>query len=153
MGVKRDVSKRFWTKVAKTDEHLCWLWTGAKYRNGYGGFGVNRNGLKMTGAHRMSWELAHGPIPPGLDICHRCDVPACVNPTHLFLGTTQDNMRDKIAKGRDHNLKRTQCKLGHSLSGDNLLFTIRGARLCRICRNHKNMLYKRMLRAKVQKDK
>jgi hypothetical protein len=52
------------------------------------------------GAHRFAWELAYGPIPPGLSICHRCDNPPCVRPDHLFLGTTRENVFDSIAKGR-----------------------------------------------------
>ena len=51
-------------------------------------------------AHRVAWMLAHGPIPRGMNVLHRCDVPRCVNPDHLFLGTQHDNVRDMIAKGR-----------------------------------------------------
>lgn len=71
----------------------CWLWAGPLLPNGYGRFG------KST-AHRKSWELHHGPIPAGLYVCHSCDVPACVNPGHLWLGTAADNRHDCDAKGR-----------------------------------------------------
>lgn len=89
------VEQRLWAKVEKTD--TCWLWRGLKFRSGYGRIG--RNG-KSVHTHRVSWELHNGPIPDGLFVCHKCDVPLCVNPAHLFLGTPLDNMRDMYKKGR-----------------------------------------------------
>ncbi len=66
--------------------------------NGYGGF-CPRSGEK-TYAHRFAFVLAKGPIPAGLNVLHSCDNPRCVNPSHLFLGTTQDNIADKVRKNR-----------------------------------------------------
>lgn len=83
--------------VRKTD--TCWLWTGYLV----GGYGyISRGGREGANlrAHRVAWELFRGEIPPGLMVCHHCDVPACVNPDHLFLGTALDNKRDEIQKGR-----------------------------------------------------
>jgi len=91
----RDPVKLFWLHVNKTD--TCWLWTGSKYPNGYG----QRSHVSLDQyAHRTSWILHFGPIPVGQQVLHRCDVPACVNPEHLFLGHVNDNMQDCINKGR-----------------------------------------------------
>lgn len=89
-------SERFWSKVNKTES--CWLWTGTRNSKGYGRF---RDNDRMIVAHRIAWDLAgRGPIPAGMQLCHVCDVRACVNPEHLFLGTQSDNMRDCVKKGR-----------------------------------------------------
>lgn len=88
--------KRFWDNVQKSPG--CWLWTAAKRHKGYGAFNVRGENFK---AHRLAWELTYGPIPKGMHVCHRCDTPSCVNPTHLFLGTNQDNVADMFQKGRN----------------------------------------------------
>lgn len=93
---QRPISVRFWERVQQTDS--CWLWTGAKYGPRYGGMTINK---RTVGAHRVSWELANGPVPHGLSVLHHCDVPLCVNPSHLFLGTQRDNMADCARKGRN----------------------------------------------------
>ena len=88
--------ERFERFVTKGDG--CWLWSGALNPDGYGNFSTN--GRKTVRAHRMAWELANGPVPEGLCVCHSCDVPACVNPAHLFTGSIRDNAQDRLAKGR-----------------------------------------------------
>jgi hypothetical protein len=95
-----EVEARFWAKVQKTDS--CWLWTGCKSR-GYGRFRSRGNKVTSQRTHRVSWEIAHGPIPDGLKVLHRCDTPACVRPDHLFLGTQKENVWDSIQKGRHVN--------------------------------------------------
>ena len=75
----------------------CWIWTAGVVSAGYGALKVN--GVQEP-AHRHSWILYRGPIPEGMQICHKCDTPSCVNPDHLFLGTGADNMADKTRKGR-----------------------------------------------------
>lgn len=91
-------SDRFWKFVIKTE--YCWLWTGGTDGNGRGVFTPYKR--KSTKAYRFVWELVKGEIPKGLQICHDCDNPICVNPNHLFIGTQQDNLDDMVRKGR-HN--------------------------------------------------
>lgn len=76
----------------------CWIWQRAKQK-GYGAFQWGGRGQPQRRAHRAAWEAWRGPIPARMEVCHRCDVRACCNPDHLFLGTHQDNMRDMTAKG------------------------------------------------------
>jgi hypothetical protein len=91
-------SDRFWKFVIKTEN--CWIWIGGTDENGRGIFTPYKR--KATRAYRFSWELVKGPIPKGLNICHNCDNPICVNPEHLFIGTQKDNLDDMVDKGR-HN--------------------------------------------------
>ena len=94
---------RFWHKVSLGSETECWLWLGTKPAFGHGQF---VSGGRVVYAHRHSWELRHGAVPVGKCVLHKCDVPACVNPSHLFLGTREDNMADMWAKRRGSNPPR-----------------------------------------------
>ena len=88
---------RFEKKYIPEPNTGCWLWTATGDEKGYGHFRYKGRPQK---AHRASWMLHRGEIPDGMLVCHHCDTPACVNPDHLFLGTNDDNMRDRQEKGR-----------------------------------------------------
>lgn len=92
----RTVAERLANRSVR-DANGCLIWQGAKLPFGHGT--LQYNNIK-TKAHRVAWELANGPIPAGKIICHRCDVPSCINVDHLFLGTQADNIADMMRKGR-----------------------------------------------------
>lgn len=94
---RTDTLTRFLSHVNKTP--TCWLWTGAVNDKGYGWVSRTR-ALGPTRAHRLSWELHEGNIPKGKCVLHKCDVPLCVNPGHLFIGTKKDNTQDMLRKNR-----------------------------------------------------
>lgn len=93
----------FWTKVNLTsDDKMCWEWLAAIDVSGYGTFAIQHNRKRESHkAHRVSFFLKYGQIKKGYLICHSCDNRKCVNPDHLFEGTTRDNCLDMISKGRD----------------------------------------------------
>jgi hypothetical protein len=91
----RPAEERFWSRVDSSG--ACWLWTGGHSGDGYGAITVDG---RTTGAHRYSYGLNVGPIPTGMYVMHTCDVPLCVNPAHLRLGTPSDNGADSARKAR-----------------------------------------------------
>lgn len=93
-----DPAERFWAKVAKPEHpDACWPWIGNMGTDGYGKFWIDGTSKH---ASRVAWELANGPVADGMHVCHRCDNPRCVRPSHLWLGTASDNSRDMMEKGR-----------------------------------------------------
>jgi hypothetical protein len=100
----------FWEKVVKIPDG-CWLWTGAKTRDGYGTVAIGERTPRGTGkvlsTHRVAYILQHGGIPATLHVMHTCDTKLCVRGEHLKLGTRRDNMRDMWSKGRQRLADRT----------------------------------------------
>ena len=106
---------RFWDKVEILDPNNCWNWTASKSSNTYGSFQYKNHSIR---AHRMAWILAYGPIPNNLYVLHHCDNRLCCNPTHLFLGTQADNIKDCVKKNR--NIKGESCGMA-KLTEKNIL--------------------------------
>lgn len=101
-------SLRFWSKVNRASESECWEWTGSLTKQGYGQFSLNKYPHL---SHRVSYQIHVCEIGAGLFVCHKCDNRKCVNPSHLFVGTHQDNMKDCHQKGRVRSGNRHPFKL------------------------------------------
>lgn len=109
----KNIDDLFWGKVDKTGE--CWLWTGVVSNAGYGR--IKRKDKQLS-THRYSYWLEYGDFDTSKYVCHRCDVPLCVRPSHLFLGTPRDNMLDMVSKSRNANLngvERWNSKLNNDI--------------------------------------
>ena len=139
------INDRFVKKVKKED---CWVWLGYKLPAGYGQFYVKG---KTVLAHRWAYFEKNGCFDYSLFVCHKCDNPSCVNPSHLFLCTNSDNMKDCGKKGRlacqigkSHHSLKTHCKRGHKFSGSStyikngVQYKRRRCWRCEKLRNEKN---------------
>lgn len=133
IGYRGDLAERFEAKFIPEPNSGCWLWFGSIDRKGYGQIrmpGKVGEGRLRYATH-VSLELAGRPLPDGLWALHHCDMPACVNPDHLFAGTQLDNQQDSLRKGRHYKPPTTGrfvvgdnwkefCKRGHAMTADNL---------------------------------
>lgn len=104
-GIQRSTFEDTLRRRTAQGDGGCLLWTGKlqRRRDGSSGYARLTNlavGGKEVYVHRFAWERANGPIPAGMDVCHKCDVRHCVNVAHLFLGTRKDNIQDACRKGR-----------------------------------------------------
>ena len=133
--VTPELVSRFESKVVRDDcmTNGCHIWTAGRHKNGYGHMKVK---TKTLIASRVSYVIYKGEIPHGMQVCHRCDNPPCVNPAHLFIGTGSDNMNDCVTKGRNVNASKTHCPEGHEYAGDNLRIHKDGLRRCFTCRKN-----------------
>ena len=95
----RPLMERFMEKLPpETDGDSCWEWQGTRHGQGYGRISI---GGRLFYAHRIAWELSTGEnIPEGVNVLHKCDNPPCCNPSHTYLGTQSDNMKDMIVRNR-----------------------------------------------------
>lgn len=135
------IQDRFWGKVNRQGPAECWPWIGAARPAGYGVFWARG---RFLSAHLVAWQLARSldpaPMPKGIEACHRCDNPRCVNPSHIFVGTKSDNMRDMISKGRHAAAKGRDFVPGHCIvCGHRRSDDIgRKVKRCRSCNNARN---------------
>lgn len=123
-----DIRTRFWSKVNKTED--CWLWTAATDPFGYGHITI---GGRQFLAHRYSYELANGSIPPGLHLDHLCRVPRCVNPSHLEPVTCQVNLLRSPISLAAINAAKTHCKRGHAFIVEPVFLSGKRRRVCQEC--------------------
>lgn len=139
------VEERFWAKVEKARK--CWLWTGAHSPVGYGQFWVGP-GRKWMPAHRFAYEYFVAPIPAGLEVDHLCRNPPCVNPAHLEVVTSRENVlrSDGVAA---KNGAKTHCINGHEFTPENTrVYLFRGGwhRACRECQRLRGIRNRAMTR-------
>lgn len=114
MAAKRtDSRERFESKINRDGPNGCWVWTGSYFNSGYGQFAIRAEGkFKAVKASRQAWRYFRNEEPGEMQVLHKCDNKACVNPDHLYLGTHQQNMRDSAERGthckgeRSHKFKR-----------------------------------------------
>lgn len=141
-GTRRPAPDRFWEKV--NADGVCWEWDGARKSHGYGNFAPVRT--KTVLAHRWAWEYLVGPIPPGMELDHRCQNTRCVCPDHLEVVSPQINSRRSQSQSA-LNARKTHCKYDHKFTPENIRINKKGDRVCRECEAYRTALRRRAERA------
>lgn len=147
MQIDSKVQERFWSNVSgKSGDDECWMWTGYKSEKGYGVLKIKEKAIR---AHRLSYILAFGEIPTGMQLDHLCRNKVCVNPRHLEAVTSRENTiravpyRKPRAEWAPTNRELTgKCKNGHDFSGDNIYISPRGLPFCRLCKKAYKVAYR-----------
>jgi hypothetical protein len=124
--MKRQLDERFMKYVAPEPNSGCWLWAGTLDSSGYG---LIWDGKTNKKAHRISHELLKGPIPPRMEIDHKCRVRCCVNPDHLEVVTHREN----FMRGLPFKKRKIECPHGHAYTPENSKLRKNGSRVCREC--------------------
>lgn len=144
------VKDRFWSRVAIAGKDDCWEWRAGRVAAGYGSF-------YMAGflyrANRVAWAFHNATDPGDLHVCHTCDNPPCCNPAHLFLGTTQDNMKDMVRKGRRVFPFATHCPQGHAYSPENTYLHKGRHQYCKECTRTRSREWHRKRAARKRMEK
>ena len=136
--------ERFMEKVSPEPTSGCWLWTARCGRTGYS---VLWHDGKYVGAHRWAYEYFIGPVPPGMEVAHKCRVRSCVNPAHLEAVTHREN----LMRGQGPSAlcsRKTHCVHGHPFDASNTIVVEGRGRLCRSCRNLSRKVYKKRRKEK-----
>lgn len=130
VSLRATLEQRFWEKVQKSD--TCWLWMGTRKTSGYGAILID---YREVYAHRVSVWLSGRETPKGMHVDHLCRNHQCVRPDHLEVVTPKENIRRGLAGHATaaRMASRTHCINGHEFSGENLVISCKGWRLCRTC--------------------
>jgi hypothetical protein len=102
------IEERLLRRLSPEPNSGCWLWTGTCNHKGYGQIGTSAHGMATT--HKVAYQYFKGAVPQSMQVLHTCDTPCCCNPEHLWLGTHQDNIDDKMRKGRHRAGRSTKSR-------------------------------------------
>jgi hypothetical protein len=158
MPIQISIAERIEKRIEKRIERIpiagCWIWTDTLDRKGYARLSMyiaEKKHYNPRLAHRISYETYVEPIPAGMNVLHRCDTPACVNPHHLFVGSQADNIEDMVRKRRHWSAKMTHCKNGHELTQENVRIEGKNKiRRCKACEKTKKAIKYQLTKEKLK---